>query len=412
MRARTVACVVGLVASVLAACDRRAAGGSSTAERDPASTLEATVDIGDGSGPYELSGIVGVATLADGRFVVGNGATNELRIFSAAGEHLATIGRTGGGPGEFYGLSWVGVAAGDTMLAYDLRSRQLSWFAPNGRYVRSMMIDTGVWSGAVIGRFADGSLLVTSNRYPAPRNRPAGLVVDSITLSRVSVDGARWQRLATLPSWQQFWTGRGAAGVGFGLPAYPKLQIVVCDSAIIAGYPDQPRVWYIDGDGRRVGDDSLPLVTHAIAADERSQMAARRIARASPDFKAPIEAAIEAGGNVLPQTYPPFVALGGDDSGVLWAGLAPAAMDAASRWVRIAPNGAVLDTVGLAPRARFAATTGDRIIVVSPDEDDVEHVLVYTRPQVARVGTTTGAPASRFRTVTGCHRGFFSALMS
>lgn len=57
--------------------------------------------------------------LSDGRILVADLARNELRYFSAAGEHLRTVGGAGDGPGEFARLSRVVVLEGDTVLAFD-----------------------------------------------------------------------------------------------------------------------------------------------------------------------------------------------------------------------------------------------------------------------------------------------------
>jgi 6-bladed beta-propeller len=115
------------------ACDRGTPGTSRADGAHPdLAPLRPLVDIGGDGGPEELSGVTGAVSLSDGRIVIGNGATNEIRVFSDDGNYLETIGRRGGGPGEFYSLLWVGVAPGDTILAYDIRSQRLSWFAPDG----------------------------------------------------------------------------------------------------------------------------------------------------------------------------------------------------------------------------------------------------------------------------------------
>jgi hypothetical protein len=198
--------------------------------------------------------------------------------------------------------------------------------------------------------------------------------------------------------------------VGFGFPVYRKLQVVVCDSSVVAGYPDSARVWRIGADGRRLGALTLPLSQRAISATERARMARERIARASPDFRARIEAAINAG-NVFPANRPFFSGLGSDGTGTLWVGLSADENASSSEWVRLTPNGDVIDTVRLAPRARFASTAGDRVIVVSRDEDDVQHVIVYRVPPLpARAGARSASAATGAAPNPGCGRGFFSAL--
>ena len=404
-------CLASALAIAFGACDQGTPGTSrADGARPDRAPLRPLVDIGGEGGPEELSGVTGAMSLSDGRIVIGNGATNEIRFFSADGGYLETIGRRGGGPGEFYGLLWVGVAPGDTILAYDIRSQRLSRFAPDGRYVRGTQVDTHLWSGSIIGQFADGSLVVVSNSFPLPRSRPEGLGIDTIALLRFSPDGGRPASVASLPAWEMYWAGRGAAMVGFGFPVYRKLQVVVCDSSVIAGYPDSARVWRVEADGQRLGALTLPLSQRAIPAAERAQMTRERIARASPEFRARIEAAINAG-NVLPANRPLFSGLGSDGTGTLWLGLSADEHASSSEWVRFTPNGDVIDTVRLAPRARFASTAGDRVIVVSRDEDDVQHVIVYRIPPLpALAGARSASGATGAASNPGCGRGFYSAL--
>ena len=64
------------------------------------------VSIGEVTGDesYMLHRANDAATLPDGRIVVANTGTNELRVFDAAGVYLTTWGRAGEGPGEFTAL--------------------------------------------------------------------------------------------------------------------------------------------------------------------------------------------------------------------------------------------------------------------------------------------------------------------
>lgn len=75
--------------------------------------------------------------LADGRILVVNGGTNELRYFAADGRFLDSFGGDGDGPGDFQLLSLALRMSGDTILVYDVFSRLITTVGPDGRYVRS-----------------------------------------------------------------------------------------------------------------------------------------------------------------------------------------------------------------------------------------------------------------------------------
>lgn len=70
--------------------------------------------------------------LSDGRILVAELAQNELRYFSADGEHLRTVGGAGDGPGEFARLSRIVVLDGDTVLAFDGGHMRFTAFDSSG----------------------------------------------------------------------------------------------------------------------------------------------------------------------------------------------------------------------------------------------------------------------------------------
>ena len=61
---------------------------------------EPTVSIGehDGEEPYMLHWVGSVARLSDGRIMVGNHGSSEVRMFDASGNHLVSWGGEGEGP--------------------------------------------------------------------------------------------------------------------------------------------------------------------------------------------------------------------------------------------------------------------------------------------------------------------------
>ncbi len=92
------------------------------------------VDIGvaEGDEGYELAGASGSVRLADGRIVIANSATNELRVFDSIGQFTRTISRRGEGPGEFAGsMQVVGMADG-TFAVFDQGNLRLSVFDTSG----------------------------------------------------------------------------------------------------------------------------------------------------------------------------------------------------------------------------------------------------------------------------------------
>src|SRR5687768_16430233 len=63
---------------------------------------------------YELHRVFGASQLSDGRIVVVNQGSHELRYYDRAGRHLQSTGRGGRGPGEFDNAFLLWVLPGDT----------------------------------------------------------------------------------------------------------------------------------------------------------------------------------------------------------------------------------------------------------------------------------------------------------
>src|SRR5687768_719809 len=92
----------------------------------------------DGTGPTELTRIVGVTRQRDGTIVVADGASRELRFFDARGRFLRSATRRGHGPGEIESLDRL-FSAGDTLLVLDDRLK-FNVYAPNGKFIHSIML--------------------------------------------------------------------------------------------------------------------------------------------------------------------------------------------------------------------------------------------------------------------------------
>ena len=107
-----------------------------------------SIGSGDAEGPYVLYLARDATILADGRIVVADGASGELRFFDSTGSHLASRGGQGEGPGEFDGLVGVAPWAGDSILAWFAGPRLgISVFDSDGDYGRMIEINDGSQSG-------------------------------------------------------------------------------------------------------------------------------------------------------------------------------------------------------------------------------------------------------------------------
>ncbi len=165
----------------------------------PEPSLE--IGVSEGAEPYQFSGIVGAATLSDGRIVVleSRTASRELRFFAPDGTHLSTSGGAGEGPGEFRAPAEMVRLPGDTLLVRDgihlfpsldyfngdgefiqrvhPVSDLIPWSAPEGE-LPPEVVDSGIL-------LRDGTLLIRTFFTSIETDPPPGLFREYYRLLRV-----------------------------------------------------------------------------------------------------------------------------------------------------------------------------------------------------------------------------------
>ena len=107
--------------------------GATTVDSEPV----LSIGVVTGEDPQELSDVLGAVRLQDGRVVVANGGTNQLRFFGPDGKYLFSKGGDGEGPGEFRSIDYLGLIGYDTILAYDMNLKRLSLFDGTGEFLVS-----------------------------------------------------------------------------------------------------------------------------------------------------------------------------------------------------------------------------------------------------------------------------------
>jgi len=208
-----------------------------------------------------LSRVVGAIALPDGQVIVGEASTGSLLFLDETGTVNRRIGGLGEGPGEFVGLSWVGLWEPDTVVAFDARLRRLSAFTRDG-----VLVDT--WSD-------ESSDLA----FASPRGVLGNGEVVVVAESRASTEPLRADRIQRFPSLLAQSTRRGALirvmkDPVYGAQAYlpPESQVgrvimmpvihgydfhlVAGSGGVWWGYTGEPTLWY--DDGSTVGSVSLP----------------------------------------------------------------------------------------------------------------------------------------------------------
>ena len=106
--------------------------------------LDEKTAIGSMDGEHDTFGrIMSLAIDSRGRVVVADDLSHDLKVFELTGEFVATIGRSGEGPGEFNSPWQVQVGPGDSLYVWDPGRAAISVFGPDYEFSRSFMVPPG-----------------------------------------------------------------------------------------------------------------------------------------------------------------------------------------------------------------------------------------------------------------------------
>lgn len=339
------------------------------------------VDIGvvEGDSAYQLDRVSDAAHLSDGRIVVANAGSAELRIFDPTGRHLKTVGGEGEGPGEFRVVANVWRMTGDSILAFDAGLTRLSVFDPEGGFVRTFRLEHREEVGlpSADGVFGDGSLLILSGTGSFGPD-DLGLIEGSEWIvSRYGRDGGFGQVLLRLPGAPRW--GLSAGGqVSFPyLPFTNGLPPRAAHGArLYAGAADRFEIeertltgelagrirW--KGELRQIGDVEMARYREHRLEAAPSEAVRRRVERFLDE--AP-----------FPDRMPAYRKLLVDDRGHLWVEHYRAPWESVPRWSAFDPDGRWLGEVETPARVRVLRIGDDRLLGMTRDELDVEHVVVF-----------------------------------
>ncbi len=157
-------------------------------------TGDATLSIGvlAGEPEYELSGVFFGRLLDDGRIVISDGGSRELRVFSAEGVFERRMGGAGEGPGEF-GYPGHIYPRGDTLRVWDPRLRRFTDFdRESGDVIDVRNVPGEILNAEPASMLENGDVIFMSDQYDIPdvgfelmytafvRVSPGGEILDSL----------------------------------------------------------------------------------------------------------------------------------------------------------------------------------------------------------------------------------------
>jgi hypothetical protein len=346
------------------------------------------LDIGvfEGDEVYQLFSATDALRLSDGRIVVANAGTHELRFYAADGSHIQSVGRQGGGPGEFQRISRLDRLAGDTIAVWDMAAVRLTFFAPDGKFVRSVspaLIDQDF--GQYHGTFGDGSFVLRPDFVVSSLASGDGLRRDTAAYSRYDGTGGAFLDTIAVTAGTEVLVQPSEDGMisVSSMPFAREPHLVVHGDHAYFGVSDRFEIRVVDSEGviRRIIrlDADLTPVTDADVRRYAEANAARRLPPRERDDSGAVRAMVQTMlGQPRPETFPMFNALVVDDIGVLWVReLGRPGSEAPEHWVVFDTAGRLLGTVQVPRRFQVFQIGPDFVLGRARDDLDIEHIRLF-----------------------------------
>lgn len=339
-----------------------------------------------GDPDYQFGQIGGIAELSDGSLLVLDVQAQHLRLFSAAGEYLRTIGGAGSGPGEFgLGAGPVLVGPGDSIYVPDATNQRINKFTPDVEPVGSSKLDfaSGIplaWLDTPDGR------LVSQIRPLGLPGQPAADSSDLI-LERGS-DGGVIDTLASFPSGRTFLLRDGVPDFTFFAPE--PIWALATTGPLVYGYNDTYRLQVFEGQKLvRVIEKSFEPQPVSQADQDLMKEAMVRTWQEFGLGGPQLEVLTNAIG--FAETYPAYALVRGGPEGSLLvqhlqlpSELPPEELEnfnptlgfGSPIWDVFGPDGRFLGELEMPKRYQPLRIEGNRIYGIWRDDLDVQHVLV------------------------------------
>lgn len=343
----------------------------------------------DGPPQYQLSEVAYAGRLTDGRIVVVDGGSNELRWFGRDGHFEMRAGGRGQGPGELLWVVNATVTPHDTLVLYDARNQRLAWYGPEASYSRTIPI--GLLGTVTLVPYQDSRLVIaeerpTYNFGPAEYNPTRDSVLIMLTGSGAEpLDTLMRDPGREAVTWVGHTDGRVTAHRQMAMPFGETTLVGSVDGRIMMVEGGQKDLTFFDQQGEvvrlaRRTDVDPPFLSTAVRREYVMNAVQRARTEGRPE--GPAEAGAERLLALIPDSHrlPAFDRMLSDPiSARIWVRdyLLPWNADNAQRWTVYDVLGRVLARVTTPAGLDVMQVSPSHVVGVERDAMGVEYVVAY-----------------------------------
>lgn len=316
--------------------------------------------------------------LEDGRLLVENRGSSEVRVYGPDGVFRAAIGGEGEGPGELRRLAGIAVS-GDSLFAFDAATGRVSLFDLEGAFRLSFRLEP---TGDPIrplrlyrlgGRFPDGSFVMVPRAVPANMRPEPTLYWDSVPHLRYGPKGTIPEAIGAVGGQEIFATRRFSTSPHF----YRRSTADVRGGRLVVGRSFEWRLEVYGPDGRLERSIRRAAQPRPVTDEVRDRLLEETLGRVEEE--ADRRRARERFETLeFPERMPAHRELLIDREGALWVrAFRPPWETGPEGWNVFSAEGRWLGTVELPEGFRATDIGPDWALGVREDTLEVEHVELY-----------------------------------
>ena len=318
-----------------------------------------------------LGGINQVSADSEGKVYVVESSFNGIHVFSAVGDYVTSIGRSGAGPGEFQNPPQIRLGPSDTLYAFDFWPRRLSVFSPESHELE-YSLSLGSSNDAcpptfLLGVEPEGFILLCSEGVRSPteahmtqfhsvyvQTRSGRVTSDSIAVLPV-----REQLVHTTHDTMQFHSLRYGRSPHF---------VYALGGSLYYAWNDAISIQIVGLDGTLQNEIKVSHEPIQVTRKERAD-ALTYYSALTPPFDNLARAK-------LPATKPAFSYFLVDDLGRHWISLSMREDASEIEWLIVDQQGQVISSTMLSRQMRPMRILGNRVYGRLIDSDTGVHMVV------------------------------------
>jgi hypothetical protein len=318
----------------------------------------------------QLFGAFAAATLSDGRVVIANAGTSEIKVFDSDGSLLDVLGSRGQGPGEFEGLGGLRVTPEDTIVAWHAGAQARARFSPHGELVDHMVFREGL--PALQNHFeptsGDRAFFLVPDRGWQPSGRTSR---PNQWLVRFDGSEGRADSLDVWPAAPRRLVDIGGSSLVLTAPFAPRSHMALGGDPerLVVGDAVEPSVRVYDLDGReflRIRWEEEPRFPSRAEREERIESLVEGYAGPERVLGE------DAYRGFAPAALPFFDALHVDRLGRVWVRRFDLPSDSMATWNVFAASGTWLGRVALPKEHELLEASHEHVLVRTRGELDIE----------------------------------------